>query len=30
MQNELKTITAAWRLPQKIIQLAERLMALAA
>jgi hypothetical protein len=30
MQNELNTITAAWRLPQKIIQLAERLMALAA
>lgn len=30
MQNELTTITAYWRLPRKIIQLAERLMALAA
>jgi hypothetical protein len=30
MQNELTTITANWRLPRKIIQLAERLMALAA
>jgi DDE superfamily endonuclease len=30
MQNELKTITAAWRLPHKIIQLTQRLMALAA
>jgi hypothetical protein len=30
MQNELTTITAAWRLPRKIIQLAERLAALAA
>jgi hypothetical protein len=30
MQNELSTITTAWRLPRKIIQLAERLMALAA
>jgi hypothetical protein len=30
VQNELTTITAAWRLPRKIIQLAERLMALAA
>jgi hypothetical protein len=30
MQNELSKITAAWRLPRKIIQLAQRLMALAA
>jgi hypothetical protein len=30
MRNELSTITATWSLPQKIIQLAERLMALAA
>jgi len=30
MQNELTTITAARRLPRKIIQLAQRLMALAA
>jgi hypothetical protein len=30
LQNELTTITANWRLPRKIIQLAERLMALAA
>jgi hypothetical protein len=30
LRNELSTITAAWRLPQKIIQLAESLMALAA
>jgi hypothetical protein len=30
IQNELTTITAAWRLPRKIIQLAERLAALAA
>jgi DDE superfamily endonuclease len=30
MQNELITITTTWRLPRKIIQLAERLMALAA
>lgn len=30
IQNELTTITANWRLPRKIIQLAERLMALAA
>lgn len=30
MQNELLKITAAWRLPRKIIQLAQRLMALAA
>jgi len=30
MQSELATITAAWRLPRKITQLAERLMALAA
>jgi hypothetical protein len=30
MQNELTTITATWRLPRKIIQLAERLLALAA
>ena len=30
MQNELTTITAVWRLPRKIIQLAERLVALAA
>jgi hypothetical protein len=30
MQTELSKITAAWRLPRKIIQLARRLMALAA
>jgi len=30
LQNELTTITAAWHIPRKIIQLAERLMALAA
>jgi hypothetical protein len=30
LQNELTTITANWRLPRKIIQLTERLMALAA
>jgi len=30
MQNELTTITANWRLPPKIIQLAEHLVALAA
>lgn len=30
MQNELSKITATWRLPRKIIQLAQRLMALAA
>jgi hypothetical protein len=30
MQAELSKITAAWRLPRKIIQLAQRLMALAA
>jgi DDE superfamily endonuclease len=30
MQNELSTITAQWRLPQKILRLAERLMHLAA
>jgi hypothetical protein len=30
MQNELSKITAAWRLPRKIIHLAQRLMALAA
>jgi hypothetical protein len=30
MQNELTTITAAWQLPRKITQLAERLVALAA
>jgi hypothetical protein len=30
LQNELTTITANWQLPRKIIQLAERLMALAA
>ena len=30
LQNELSTITAAQRLPRKIIQLAQRLMALAA
>jgi len=30
MHNELSMITAAWRLPRKIRQLAERLMALAA
>jgi hypothetical protein len=30
LQNELSTITATWRLPRKIIQLTQRLMALAA
>jgi hypothetical protein len=30
MQNELSTITTVWRLPRKIIQLAERLIASAA
>lgn len=30
IQHELNTLTAAWRLPRKIIQLAERLMTLAA
>lgn len=30
IEHELSTITAAWRLPRKILQLAERLMALAA
>ena len=30
MRNELLTITTAWSLPRKIIQLAESLMALAA
>jgi hypothetical protein len=30
MQNELSTITAQWRLPRKILRLAERLMGLAA
>ena len=30
LRNELLTITAAWRLPRKIIQLAQSLMALAA
>lgn len=30
MQNELSKLTAAWPLPRKIIQLAQRLMALAA
>jgi hypothetical protein len=30
IQHELSTITAVWRLPRKIIQLTERLMALAA
>lgn len=30
IEHELSTITTAWRLPRKILQLAERLMALAA
>ncbi len=30
LQHELKTITADWRIPRKIIQLAKRLLALAA
>lgn len=30
IQNELSTITATWRLPQKLIQLAKSLIALAA